>query len=317
MSPNRTGIMKDLPKKIAVLMGGPGSERDVSLATGRGVSKALRSLDVEVIDVDVRDENFRLPKDVGLAFITIHGTFGEDGQLQKILDDRGIPYTGDGVEESRIAFDKILTKEKFRERNVVTPEWEVVDAGRRPKIPVPLVVKPARQGSTVGVVIVKNESEVDSAMKEAAKYDRKLLVEKFVSGRELTIGILGDQALPILEIIPKGGFYDFNNKYPFLNPQAGGAAEHVCPAKIDPDKAKKIQELALQAFRALGLVVYGRVDVLLTDAGEPFVLEVNTIPGMTEASLLPEGAAAAGINYVDLCLRIIELSRARRERARR
>ena len=317
MSPHGTSIMKDLPKKIAVLMGGPGSERDVSLATGRGVSKALRSLDVEVVDVDVRDENFQLPEDVGLAFITIHGTFGEDGQLQKILDDRGIPYTGDGVEESRIAFDKILTKEKFRERNVVTPEWEVVDAGRRPKIPVPLVVKPARQGSTVGVVIVKNESEVDSAMKEAAKYDRKLLVEKFVSGRELTIGILGDQALPILEIIPKGGFYDFNNKYPFLNPQAGGAAEHVCPAKIDPDKAKKIQELALQAFRALGLVVYGRVDVLLTDAGEPFVLEVNTIPGMTEASLLPEGAAAAGINYVDLCLRIIELSRARRERARR
>ena len=317
MSPNRTGIMKDLPKKIAVLMGGPGSERDVSLATGRGVSKALRSLDVEVVDVDVRDENFRLPKDVGLAFITIHGTFGEDGQLQKILDDRGIPYTGDGVEESRIAFDKILTKEKFRERNVVTPEWEVVDAGRRPKIPVPLVVKPARQGSTVGVVIVKNESEVDSAMKEAAKYDRKLLVEKFVSGRELTIGILGDQALPILEIIPKGGFYDFNTKYPFLNPQAGASAEHVCPAKIDAGKTKKVQELALQAFRALGLVVYGRVDVLLSGAGDPFVLEVNTIPGMTETSLLPEAAAAAGINYIDLCLRIIELSRARRERAGR
>ena len=317
MSPNRTGIMKDLPKKIAVLMGGPGSERDVSLATGRGVSKALRSLDVEVIDVDVRDENFQLPKDVGLAFITIHGTFGEDGQLQKILDDRGIPYTGDGVEESRIAFDKILTKEKFRERNVVTPEWEVVDASRRPKIPVPLVVKPARQGSTVGVVIVKNESEVDSAMKEAAKYDRKLLVEEFVSGRELTIGILGDQALPILEIIPKGGFYDFNTKYPFLNPQAGASAEHVCPAKIDPVKTKKIQALALQAFRALGLVVYGRVDVLLSGAGDPFVLEVNTIPGMTETSLLPEAAAAAGINYIDLCLRIIELSRARREHAGR
>jgi len=169
----------------------------------------------------------------------------------------------------------------------------------------------------VGVVIVKNESEVDSAMKEAAKYDRKLLVEKFVSGRELTIGILGDQALPILEIIPKGGFYDFNTKYPFLNPQAGASAEHVCPAKIDPAKTKKIQELALQAFRALGLVVYGRVDVLLSGAGDPFVLEVNTIPGMTETSLLPEAAAAVGINYIDLCLRIIELSRARRERAGR
>jgi D-alanine-D-alanine ligase len=310
-------MKKDLPKKIAVLMGGPGSERDVSLATGRGVSKALRSLDVEVVDVDVRDENFPLPKDVDLAFITIHGTFGEDGQLQKILEDRGIAYTGDGIQESRIAFDKILTKEKFREHNVVTPEWEVVDAGRRPKIPVPLVVKPARQGSTVGVVIVKNESEVDSAMKEAAKYDRKLLVEEFVSGRELTIGVLGDQALPILEIIPKGGFYDFNTKYPFLNPQAGASAEHVCPARIDAGKTKRIHELALQAFRALGLVVYGRVDVLLSDAGEPFVLEVNTIPGMTEASLLPEAAAAAGISYVDLCLRIIELSRARREHAGR
>jgi D-alanine-D-alanine ligase len=308
---------KDLPKKIAVLMGGPGSERDVSLATGRGVSKALRSLGVEVVDVDVRNEKFPMPEDVDLAFITIHGTFGEDGQLQKILEERGVAYTGDGVEESRSAFDKLLTKEKFREHNVVTPEWEVVDVGQRPKIPVPLVVKPPCQGSTVGVVIVKNESELDSAMVEAGKYDRKLLVETFVSGRELTIGILGDQALPILEIIPKGGFYDFNTKYPFLNPQAGASAEHVCPAKIDAGKTKRIQELALQAFRALGLVVYGRVDVLLSDAGEPFVLEVNTIPGMTETSLLPEGAAAAGISYVDLCLRIIELSRARRERAGR
>jgi D-alanine-D-alanine ligase len=308
---------QSLPKKIAVLMGGPGSERDVSLATGRGVSKALRSLGAEVVDVDVHDEHFALPKDVDLAFITIHGTFGEDGQLQKILEERSVLYTGDGVEPSRAAFDKILSKEKFREHNVVTPEWEVIEVGQRPTISVPLVVKPARQGSTVGVVIVKNASELDSAMAEAGKYDQKLLIEKFVSGRELTIGVLGDQALPILEIIPKGGFYDFNNKYPFLNPQGGGGAEHVCPAKIDPNKTKQIQEQALHAFRALGLVVYGRVDVLLPDSGEPFVLEVNTIPGMTEASLLPEAAAAAGINYVDLCARIIALSRARAERSRR
>jgi D-alanine-D-alanine ligase len=308
---------QSLPKKIAVLMGGPGSERDVSLATGRGVSEALRSLGAEVVDVDVHDEHFALPKDVDLAFITIHGTFGEDGQLQQILEERGVPYTGDGVEPSRAAFDKILSKEKFREHNVVTPEWEVIEVGQRPTISVPLVVKPARQGSTVGVVIVKNANELDSAMAEAGKYDQKLLIEKFVSGRELTIGVLGDQALPILEIIPKGGFYDFNNKYPFLNPQGGGGAEHVCPAKIDPNKTKQIQEQALHAFRALGLVVYGRVDVLLPDSGEPFVLEVNTIPGMTKASLLPEAAAAAGINYVDLCARIIALSRARAERSRR
>jgi D-alanine-D-alanine ligase len=308
---------QSLPRKIAVLMGGPGSERDVSLATGRGVSKALRSLGAEVVDVDVHDEHFALPKDVDLAFITIHGTFGEDGQLQKILEERSVAYTGDGVEPSRAAFDKILSKEKFREHNVVTPEWEVVEVGQRPTISVPLVVKPARQGSTVGVVIVKNANELDSAMAEAGKYDQKLLIEKFVSGRELTIGVLGDQALPILEIIPKGGFYDFNNKYPFLNPQGGGGAEHVCPAKIDPNRTKQIQEQALHAFRALGLVVYGRVDVLLPDSGEPFVLEVNTIPGMTEASLLPEAAAAAGINYVDLCARIIALSRAKTERSRR
>jgi len=308
---------KSLPKKIAVLMGGPGSERDVSLATGRGVSKALRSLGAEVVDVDVRDEKFALPKDVDLAFVTIHGTFGEDGQLQQILEERGVPYTGDGVEASRAAFDKILSKEKFREHDVVTPEWEVIEVGQRPTISVPLVVKPARQGSTVGVVIVKNASELDSAMAEAGKYDQKLLIEKFVSGLELTLGVLGDQALPILEIIPKGGFYDFNNKYPFLNPQAGGGAEHVCPAAIDPDKTKQIQEQALHAFRALGLVVYGRVDVLLPDSGEAVVLEVNTIPGMTEASLLPEAAAAAGINYLDLCTRIIALSRTRAERSRR
>jgi D-alanine-D-alanine ligase len=306
-----------LPKKIAVLMGGPGSERDVSLATGRGVSNALRSLGAEVVDVDVRDENFALPKDVDLAFITIHGTFGEDGQLQKILEERGVHYTGDGVEASRAAFDKIVSKEKFREHNVATPEWEVVEVGRRPTIPIPLVVKPARQGSTVGVVIVKNANGLELAMAEAGKYDRKLLIEKFVPGRELTIGVLGDQALPILEIIPKGGFYDFNNKYPFLNPQAGGGAEHVCPAKIDPNKTRQIQELALRAFRALGLVVYARVDVLLSDSGDPFVLEANNIPGMTEASLLPEAAAAAGISYVDLCARIIALSRARTERRRK
>src|SRR5438128_1230821 len=304
---------KDLPKKIAVLMGGPGSERDVSLATGRGVSKALRSLGADIVDVDVRDENFQLPNDVDLAFITIHGTFGEDGQIQKILEDRGVAYTGDGVEESRLAFDKIRSKEKFREHGVRTPYWQVIEPGQRPTIPLPIVVKPPREGSTVGVVIVKHEGELESAMAEAAKYDRELLIEKFVLGRELTIGILGDQALPILEIIPKGGFYDFHNKYPFLNPQAGGGAEHVCPAKIDPAKTREIQDLALRAFRAAGLQVYGRVDAILSEDGQPFILEINTIPGMTEASLLPEAAAAAGISYVDLCARIIALSRGRTE----
>jgi len=302
---------ENLPKKIAVLMGGPGSEREVSLATGRGVAKALRSLGREVVEIDVRDEKFELPKDVDLAFITIHGTFGEDGQIQKILERRGIAYTGDGVGGSETAFDKIRTKEKFQEQGITTPAWEVIRPGQRPTIPLPIVVKTPRQGSTVGVVIVKNESELESAIGEVARYGRELLIEKFVYGRELTIGILGDQALPILEIIPKGGFYDFNNKYPFLNPQAGGGAEHVCPANIDAEKTKEIQELALRAFHSAGLQVYSRVDVILSDSGQPYVLEINTIPGMTEASLLPEAAAAAGIGYPDLCAQIIALSCAR------
>ena len=300
-----------LPKKIAVLMGGPGSEREVSLATGRGVAKALRSSGAEVVEIDVRDENFQLPDDVDLAFIAIHGTFGEDGQIQRILERRGIAYTGDDASASEIAWDKVRTKEKFREHEVATPQWEVIQAGQQPTIGLPIVVKPAKEGSTVGIVIVKNENELEPAIAEAAKYDRELLIEKFVSGRELTIGILGDQALPIIEITPKGGFYDFNNKYPFLNPQAGGGAKHVCPANIGAEKTTQIQQLALRAFRAATLQVYGRVDVILPENEPATVLEVNTIPGMTEASLLPEAAAAAGIGYPELCARIIALSKSR------
>ncbi|HEY2125376.1 MAG TPA: D-alanine--D-alanine ligase [Chthoniobacterales bacterium] len=301
-----------MPKNIAVLMGGPGSEREVSLATGKGVSKALRSLGMEVTDVDVSDENFALPQGVEVAFIAIHGTFGEDGQVQRILEERGIPYTGEGAMESEIAFNKIRSKEKFQEHGITTPAWEVVPVGVRPRMAIPFVLKAPRQGSTVGIYIIKSEDQIGPAMKGAAEYDRELLVEEFVPGRELTIGILGDQALPIIEIIPKGGFYDFANKYPFLNPQAGGSARHVCPADIEAGLTREIQDLALRAHRALGLQVYSRVDILLPVEGSPTVLEVNTIPGMTEASLLPEAAAAAGIGYVDLCRRIIELSGARR-----
>jgi D-alanine-D-alanine ligase len=305
--------MNPLPvKKIAVLMGGPGSERDVSLATGRGVAKALRSLGADVTEVDVRDGDFSLPNDTELAFISLHGTFGEDGQVQQILEERGISYTGENVEGSLLAFDKIQSKEKFREHGVPTPNWQVIRSGQRPTIPTPIVIKVPRQGSTVGVYIVRTEREISSALQNGATYDDQFLVEKFIPGRELTVGVLGDLALPILEIIPKGGFYDFTNKYPFLNPSAGGGAEHVCPAHLSEDQTRVIRDLALKAHRSLGLKVYSRVDVILPEEGEPTVLEVNTIPGMTEASLLPEAAAAAGIDYPQLCARIIELSRAAR-----
>jgi D-alanine-D-alanine ligase len=300
--------------KIAVLMGGPSSERDVSLATGRGVVKALRSLGADVTEVDVRGPEFELPNDVELAFIALHGTFGEDGQVQEILESRGVPYTGEGVEESRIAFDKILSKEKFEAAGVATPEWEIVQPGERPKMSLPYVVKAPRQGSTVGVYIVKTEAELDHALSDGANYDSRLLVEKFITGRELTVGVLGEQALPIIEIVAKEGFYDFAEKYPFLNPGGGGGggAQHFCPAPLSDDQARAIQELALRAFRGLDLQVYGRVDVMLPAHGEPTVLEINTIPGMTETSLLPEAAGVAGISYAQLCGRIIELSQARR-----
>ena len=303
--------MNALPKKIAVLMGGPGSERDVSMATGKGVAKALRSFGAEVSEIDVKGADFELPVGTGLAFIALHGTFGEDGQVQKIMEDRGVAYTGEGAAESELAFDKIRSKEAFREHGVTTPYWQIITLGQRPTIPIPFVIKAPRQGSTVGVHIIRNEREVDAAITDASTYDRELLVEKFIPGRELTIGVLGDQALPILEIIPKGGFYDFANKYPFLNPSAGGGAEHVCPAKIPEEQTRAVQDLALRAHRALGLQVYSRVDIMLPDEAEPSVLEVNTIPGMTEASLLPEAAAAAGIGYPELCARIIELSQRR------
>jgi D-alanine-D-alanine ligase len=300
--------MSTVPKKIAVLMGGPGSERAVSMATGKGVAKALRSLGAEVSEIDVKGADFELPAGTELAFIALHGTFGEDGQVQRILEGRKIPYTGEGASESELAFNKIRSKEAFQRAGVATPYWQIISAGQRPTIPIPFVIKAPRQGSTVGVHIIRNDRDVESAIVDASKYDDELLVEKFVPGRELTIGILGDRALPILEIIPKGGFYDFTNKYPFLNPSAGGGAEHVCPAQISEEQTRAVQDLALRAHRALGLEVYSRVDIMLADEGEPSVLEVNTIPGMTEASLLPEAAAAAGVSYVELCRRIIELS---------
>ncbi len=299
-------------KSIAVLKGGPSSERAVSLATGAGIAGALRSLGAKVTEVDVHGPDFELPNDTWLAFIALHGEFGEDGQLQQILEDRGVAYTGEDVASSRLAFDKIASKEQFTKHGVNTPHWEIVRAGTVPTLPLPYVIKPPRQGSTVGIQIVRQNDEVAGALAAAAEYDDELLIEQFIPGRELTIGVLGDLALPILEIIPKSGFYDFNDKYPFLNPQGGGGAQHVCPAVIPADLTSKIQNLALQANLALGLKVYGRIDVMLSPDNQAYVLEINTIPGMTETSLLPDAANVAGISYPQLCVRIAELSFAAR-----
>ena len=299
-------------KKIAVLMGGPGNEREVSLASGAGVAKALRGLGADVTEVDVAGPDFVLPAGTEVAFNVIHGTFGEDGQVQRIMEARGVRYTGEGVAGSELAIDKIATKQRFLERGVPTAAFEILHDGALPTLPLPYVVKAPREGSSVGVFIVRDAEKVAGTMREAWQFGRELLVEEFIRGRELTVGIIGDQALPVIEIRPKkeGEFYDFANKYNFLNPQAAGA-DHLCPAPLSPEVTRRVQEVALAAKRALALEVYSRVDVLLTADDEPFVLEINTIPGMTPVSLLPEAAAAAGLSYAELCARVIELSLAR------
>lgn len=294
-------------KRIAVLMGGPGSERKVSHASGTGVANALRTLGAEVTEVDVTGTDFDVPAGTEIAFNVIHGTFGEDGQVQRILEQRGIPYTGEGIAESELAIDKIAAKRRFVERGVPTPAFEVLRNGANPTMELPLVVKVPKEGSSVGVYIIKEAAELEQALSEARNSTDELLIEQFVSGRELTVGIIGDQALPIIEIRAKSDFYNFENKYPFLYPNAAGA-DHFCPAALPEELTRKVQETALAAHRALGLRTYSRVDVQLSHGGELFVLEINTIPGMTPSSLLPEAAGVAGISYSDLCARLIELS---------
>ncbi|MEI7819576.1 MAG: D-alanine--D-alanine ligase [Verrucomicrobiota bacterium] len=296
---------------VAVLMGGPGSERKVSLKSGEGVVEALRSIGAVVTAVDVTGANFTVPAVTRVAFNVVHGTFGEDGQIQRVLEARGIPYTGEGVRGSELAIDKIASKRRFVERGVPTAKSEIIRGGAKPTLPLPLVIKAPKEGSSVGVYIVKSADELASSLEQAWKFGDELLVEEFIAGRELTVGVVGDLALPVIEIRAKKDFYNFDNKYPFLNPNAAGA-DHFCPAPLEAATTKLVQDTALAAHRALDLEIYSRVDILLTDAGLPFVLEVNTIPGMTPASLLPEAAAAVGISYAELCRRIIKLSLAAR-----
>lgn len=297
-------------KRIALALGGPGSERDVSLATGKGVAEALSSLGAEVISLDIKDANFSVPEGVVAVFNVIHGTFGEDGQLQRILEQRGIPYTGAGSATSELAFDKARSKARFVECGVPTAEYQLLSlASATPadvKIAVPLVMKPLREGSSVGVHIVKEAAQLAPAIEDLKRFGGEALVEPFISGKELTVGVLGDQVLPVVHIQPRDGFYDISNKYPWLT--GSGGSEYFCPADLSEATTKAVQEAAMAAHRALGVEVYSRVDVLLDEQERPYVLEVNTIPGMTATSLLPKAARAAGIQYPQLCARILELS---------
>jgi D-alanine-D-alanine ligase len=297
-------------KKIAVLMGGPGSEREVSLASGKAVHKALLDLNLDAIPFDVTSTEFILPPDIDLAFNVIHGTFGEDGQLQDALENRSIPYTGAGSASSKLAIHKSRAKERFIAAGVPTARSETValTPGCIPDLTItaPLVIKPPLEGSSVGIQIVKSQDGVAPALLKAAEKYPEVLVEEFISGKELTVAILDDVPLPVVQIIPPDGVYDMASKYPWLSGAKG--SEYLCPADLDLETTIAVQAAALAAHRSLGVEIYSRVDVLLDPQNRPFVLEVNTIPGMTETSLLPKAAAAAGIPFPQLCQNIAELS---------
>lgn len=251
--------------------------------------------------------------DVDCAFLLLHGRYGEDGHIQALLEMRGVPYIGSGVTASALAMDKHLSKMLFLSSRIVTPAWEyisVADADDadmlreiRKSLGKNLVVKPANQGSTVGLTIIGNSDEdLADAIREAGKYTDDILVEQYIPGREITVAILDGEPLPIIEIVPQDGFYDYEHKY------TKGRTEYCCPAEISEDVTQFTQNVAVTAYNALGCKGFARVDFILTDEGQPFCLEVNTLPGFTATSLVPKAAATIDIEYADLCETLINLA---------
>jgi D-alanine-D-alanine ligase len=298
--------------KIVVMLGGPSAEREVSLRSGAAVAQALRSVGHEVFELDPKTPDWILPPKTDAVFLALHGTYGEDGTVQRQLDFLSVPYTGCDAEASRIAFDKVLTKQKCIAARVPTAKFFTVNspaAALPENFPLPLVVKPSRQGSSVGLQFVDRAADWPNALAESLKFDSEVLVEEKIVGRETTVGILGGKVLPVVEVRPKAGSYDYKNKY------TAGATEYFCPAEFDAATTQRIQNAASGAFRAIGGRDYARVDVMVRKNGEPVVLEVNTLPGMTETSLLPKAAAAAGMNYAELCQRMVDLALARKTAA--
>jgi D-alanine-D-alanine ligase len=315
--------------KIVVLMGGNTPERDVSLKTGAGVARALAALGHQTSTLDTGDAGAEfyirsIPSDVDLVFIALHGGDGENGTLQALLDLAKIPYTGSGVLASAVAMDKAMSKRIFSQEGVPTPAWgewwapEDTDVKWRPGLTeadlkhlggYPLIVKPNDQGSTVGVTRVNGPADVPAAAETARRYGRLILVERFIEGREVTVSVLNGRALPVVEIIPEGGFYDYEHKY------TAGASRYDCPAALPPESSERLLALGLKAYRALRCEGVARVDFRLGTDGSPYCLEVNTVPGMTETSLVPKAAAAAGLSYEDLVRDIVDAATARRARA--
>lgn len=339
--------------KIAVLMGGTSPEREISIRTGAGVSRALHALGHEVVLLDTGTGKLLqggelqaalgnpvgpsalaptaipptavnaglqplvhgLSRDVDLVFVALHGGEGENGTLQALLDLARVPYTGSGVLASALAMDKAISKRIFAHEGVPTPDWVERWAPEDPAQPwspelegeeidrlggFPVIVKPNDQGSTVGITVASTHAELTQGLHAARRFGRLALIERYIPGREVTVSVLDERALPVVEIIPEGGFYDYEHKY------TAGASRYECPAALPPETTERLLNLGLRACRALRTRGVARVDFRLDDELTPFCLEVNTVPGMTETSLVPKAAAAAGMSYADLVRAIVD-----------
>ncbi len=295
-------------RNIVVLLGGPSAEREVSLRSGAAVAAALRSLGHSVDEIDPVPGDLRIPAGTDAVFLALHGTYGEDGTVQSELEELGIPYTGCGVSSSLYAFDKVITKRRCIRAGIPTAPFVVFNDARAPwpdGWTAPVVIKPTRQGSSVGLQFVDSIDAFQAALAESLRHGGEVVMEQRVLGRETTVGILDGRALPVVEVRPKSGSYDYSSKY------TAGRTEYLCPAPFDAPTTARIQEAALGAFHAVGGRDYARVDVMVSAQGGPVVLEVNTLPGMTETSLLPKAAAAAGIGFAELCDRMVSLALSR------
>ena len=300
---------------VAVVMGGPSAEREVSLNTGAAIANALRDyVYTNVVENDLDPRNFGKQLAESKAEVVVnavHGLYGEDGRLQTLLEIREMPYTGSGMIASVSCMDKVITKRMLRDAGISTPACLIVnkkESGIKEKImqrfSLPVVIKPASQGSSIGVEIVKEEKQLDEALANAFKYSRDILVEEFIGGKELTVSMMQKDgevvALPVIHIAPHSGMYDYHSKY------TKGATEYICPADLDEETTKKVQEISKQAYEVLGCSGVARADVMLDEVGNGYVLEINTVPGMTATSLVPKAAAAAGISFPELCNIILQ-----------